>query len=30
MDNSLYFAPGGIELQVVENGSRHASGCLDS
>ena len=30
VDISLYFAPGGIVLQVVENGSRHASGCPDS
>ena len=30
MDISLYFAPGGIVLQVVENASRHESGCPDS
>lgn len=28
-DISLYFAPGGIVLQVVKNGSRHGSGCPD-
>jgi len=26
----LNFAPGGIVLQIVKNGSRHASGCPDS
>jgi len=30
LDISLYFTPGGIVLQVVKNGSRHASGCPDS
>jgi len=30
VDISLYFAPGGIVLQIVKNGSRLASGCPDS
>jgi len=30
LDILLNFAPGGIVLQIVKTGSRHASGCPDS
>jgi len=30
LDISLYFAPGGIVLQILKIGSRHASGCPNS
>lgn len=30
LDFSLYFAPGGIVLQVIKNGSCHGSGCPNS